>query len=137
MGLPIKEGSKSSANTRSSSVGANTKTYYYPQCVLCSAVVGSNYAKHSAYACRTCGVTLCIKRDGQKRKSCFEKWHSVSNMEGLLKNNSVRPECKSVQTSPKKRAKLSTSGLVATSGGLRRSTRKRSTPSTPTTAELV
>ena len=111
------------------------KTYNYPRCVLCTALVGSPYAKHSAYACRTCGVALCIKRDGQKKKSCFEKWHSVSNIEGLLKNNSVRPECKSVQTSPKKRAKLSTSGLFTTSGGLRRSTRKHSTPSTQTTSE--
>ena len=95
------------------------KNYNYPRCVVCSALVGSIQALKSAFACRTCRVVLCIKPRGQNKKSCFEKWHSVKKLEGLLKNNSTKPN--QVRSLPKRKKGPSTLGSFTTAHGRRRS----------------
>ena len=114
--------------TEESSKQKQKKKKYYPsnpRCVLCQELLGAKAAHQTAYACRTCGVPLCIKTHGQNQKSCFEKWHSVTNLAGLRKNNSAKPAVKPVRMSPRKIPEPSASGLITTSDGRRSSARRK------------
>ena len=78
-----------------------------PRCVLCTALVGVKQAKQTAYLCSTCTVPLCTISHGRQKSSCFQRWHSVADLAGVLKEATVSGEKKSGK---KKRA---IDGIVA------------------------
>ena len=66
-----------------------------PRCVLCTALVGAKQAKQTAYLCSTCTVPLCTISHGRQKSSCFQRWHSVADLAGVLKEATVSGEKKS------------------------------------------
>ena len=91
-----------------------------PRCVVCTAAEGAYKAHQSAYHCVTCGVHLCVNARGRGKKSCFERWHSVTCLKSLLKNACHTPGPKQKRgVSPTSHPQKSTRTLPRKSSRLR------------------
>ena len=76
-------------------VGGQPKTFLKQtahRCVVCTKLLGSDKAKQTMWECPTCAVALCTTKHGKQRSTCYERFHSVKNLNSLLKSSGVTPD---------------------------------------------
>ena len=89
-----------------------------PRCAVCVWVNGSRKAKRSTWQCPVCRVHLCVKVQGNAKKSCWDKWHTCNCLGSIVK---IAQRKEPTRRSPRKTPPVGTE----TVSGKRRSTRKR------------
>ena len=58
-----------------------------PKCIICCAMASKDDKDYkitqTTIYCSTCLVTLCIKKKGNRKASCFEIFHQIKDLESL------------------------------------------------------